>query len=160
MVLHGYVRNVVDIYNAALITDFSIMLLRKGYYIYSCPKMNYKGGYRPSDLLDPVTYEWFPIDQCKKWLDQRKFVIFSDPEKQVDNKDRKPDARFMPGSLDMKDITSQDCRAVRVVLNKQATKTAPVTDLLQWGLSYEFQKYVREYIAVVGRELSRRLLLK
>ncbi|RKP37135.1 arginine-tRNA-protein transferase, partial [Dimargaris cristalligena] len=29
-----------------------------GYYIHSCPKMNYKGDYRPSELLDPVTYEW------------------------------------------------------------------------------------------------------
>ena len=27
-----------------------------GYYIHSCPKMRYKGDYKPSELLCPVTY--------------------------------------------------------------------------------------------------------
>ncbi|KAI8847274.1 arginine-tRNA-protein transferase [Chytridium lagenaria] len=29
-----------------------------GYYIHSCPKMRYKGQYRPSDLACPLTYQW------------------------------------------------------------------------------------------------------
>ncbi|KAJ8418069.1 hypothetical protein AAFF_G00137780 [Aldrovandia affinis] len=31
-----------------------------GFYIHSCPKMRYKGQYRPSDLLCPETYTWDP----------------------------------------------------------------------------------------------------
>jgi len=35
-----------------------------GYYIYTCKKMRYKAGYKPSELLCPVTYKFVPIDQC------------------------------------------------------------------------------------------------
>ncbi|XP_041982131.1 arginyl-tRNA--protein transferase 1 [Aricia agestis] len=35
-----------------------------GFYIHSCPKMRYKGNYRPSDLLCPETYKWFDIAEC------------------------------------------------------------------------------------------------
>lgn len=37
--------------------------------------MSYKGEYNPSDLLDPETYEWNPLDQnLKKLLDESKYV--------------------------------------------------------------------------------------
>lgn len=32
-----------------------------GYYIESCPKMNYKSEYMPSELLCPTTYQWVDI---------------------------------------------------------------------------------------------------
>ncbi|XP_051506728.1 arginyl-tRNA--protein transferase 1-like isoform X2 [Myxocyprinus asiaticus] len=35
-----------------------------GFYVHSCPKMRYKGQYRPSDLLCPETYVWMPIERC------------------------------------------------------------------------------------------------
>lgn len=35
-----------------------------GYYIHTCKKMKYKAGYKPSDLLCPVTYTWVPISEC------------------------------------------------------------------------------------------------
>ena len=40
-----------------------------GYYIHSCEKMRYKGEYRPSELLCPVTMTWRPLDQCIPLLD-------------------------------------------------------------------------------------------
>ncbi|XP_036163579.1 arginyl-tRNA--protein transferase 1 isoform X5 [Myotis myotis] len=52
-----------------------------GFYIHSCPKMRYKGHYRPSDLLCPETYVWVPIEQCLPSLENSKYCRFNqDPE--------------------------------------------------------------------------------
>ncbi|XP_070637060.1 arginyl-tRNA--protein transferase 1 isoform X4 [Bos indicus] len=52
-----------------------------GFYIHSCPKMKYKGQYRPSDLLCPETYVWVPIEQCLPSLEKSKYCRFNqDPE--------------------------------------------------------------------------------
>lgn len=45
-----------------------------GYYIHSCEKMRYKGEYRPSELLCPVTMQWRPLEQCKPLLDAFAFT--------------------------------------------------------------------------------------
>lgn len=50
-----------------------------GYYIQSCPKMLYKMEYSPSDLLDPETYEWNPLnDDLKNLLNKSKYVCPSE----------------------------------------------------------------------------------
>ncbi|XP_051001377.1 arginyl-tRNA--protein transferase 1 isoform X4 [Acomys russatus] len=52
-----------------------------GFYIHSCPKMRYKGQYRPSDLLCPETYIWVPIEQCLPSLDNSKYCrLNQDPQ--------------------------------------------------------------------------------
>ncbi|KAJ1993608.1 Arginyl-tRNA--protein transferase 1 [Dimargaris cristalligena] len=48
-----------------------------GYYIHSCPKMNYKGDYRPSELLDPVTYEWHSLASVLPILNDQQHTSFS-----------------------------------------------------------------------------------
>ncbi|XP_068807656.1 arginyl-tRNA--protein transferase 1 isoform X7 [Struthio camelus] len=48
-----------------------------GFYIHSCPKMRYKGQYRPSDLLCPETYVWMPIEQCLPLLERSKYCRFN-----------------------------------------------------------------------------------
>uniref|UniRef100_A0A8D1ZKS8 Arginyl-tRNA--protein transferase 1 n=1 Tax=Sus scrofa TaxID=9823 RepID=A0A8D1ZKS8_PIG len=48
-----------------------------GFYIHSCPKMKYKGQYRPSDLLCPETYVWVPIEQCLPSLENSKYCRFN-----------------------------------------------------------------------------------
>ncbi|KAJ1658716.1 Arginyl-tRNA--protein transferase 1 [Dispira simplex] len=40
-----------------------------GLYIHNCPKMRYKGTFHPSELLDPVTYQWRPLDEVHTTLD-------------------------------------------------------------------------------------------
>ncbi|XP_027761980.1 arginyl-tRNA--protein transferase 1 [Empidonax traillii] len=52
-----------------------------GFYIHSCPKMRYKGQYRPSDLLCPETYVWTPIEQCLPLLENSKYSRFNQDEK-------------------------------------------------------------------------------
>nr|XP_028585885.1 arginyl-tRNA--protein transferase 1 isoform X2 [Podarcis muralis] len=48
-----------------------------GFYIHSCPKMRYKGQYRPSDLLCPETYIWVPTEQCLPSLEHSKYCRFN-----------------------------------------------------------------------------------
>lgn len=51
-----------------------------GFYIPSCPKMNYKGDYKPSELLCPVSLKWYPLEQhCLPLLKEFKFTPF-DPD--------------------------------------------------------------------------------
>lgn len=49
-----------------------------GYYIHNCVKMRYKGDYKPQYVLDPMSYEWNPLDvEMRSLLDKRKFVSLS-----------------------------------------------------------------------------------
>ncbi|KFV08524.1 Arginyl-tRNA--protein transferase 1, partial [Pterocles gutturalis] len=52
-----------------------------GFYIHSCPKMRYKGQYRPSDLLCPETYVWTPVEQCLPLLEHTKYCRFNQDAK-------------------------------------------------------------------------------
>lgn len=49
-----------------------------GYYIHSCQKMRYKGGYFPSCLLCPESYRFVPIEPCKPKLDVSKYTRLND----------------------------------------------------------------------------------
>ena len=52
-----------------------------GYYIHSCAKMKYKAEYKPQYMLDPVSYEWWVMDDTVMGLlDEKKFVSISQPE--------------------------------------------------------------------------------
>nr|XP_031317747.1 arginyl-tRNA--protein transferase 1 isoform X2 [Camelus dromedarius] len=63
-----------------------------GFYIHSCPKMKYKGQYRPSDLLCPETYVWVPIEQCLPSLENFKYCRFNqDPEAVDEGRCKDPD---------------------------------------------------------------------
>ncbi|XP_053439966.1 arginyl-tRNA--protein transferase 1 isoform X5 [Nycticebus coucang] len=63
-----------------------------GFYIHSCPKMKYKGQYRPSDLLCPETYVWVPIEQCLPSLENSKYCRFNqDPEAVDEGRCNEPD---------------------------------------------------------------------
>ncbi|CDS05915.1 hypothetical protein LRAMOSA08443 [Lichtheimia ramosa] len=123
-----------------------------GYYIHSCPKMNYKGSYQPSDLLDPETYKWYPIDDCKKWLDKKKFVCFSKPDEGYQYDDDR-----IPGTLDINQVTPMDATKVRVKISDD--EAVPVTALVGWYSSEDFQALILEYIAIVGRDMIPRLVV-
>ncbi|KAG2224513.1 hypothetical protein INT45_004358 [Circinella minor] len=126
-----------------------------GFYIHSCPKMNYKGGYHPSDLLDPETYQWYPMKECKKLLDKKKFAVFSAPEKDYD-KDKDEGDRI-PGTLKADEIKPRDVHNTRVLLQKK--EVCPVSNLVAWYNSQGFRDFILEYIGVVGSDLAKRLVI-
>uniref|UniRef100_A0A1I7XGQ3 arginyltransferase n=1 Tax=Heterorhabditis bacteriophora TaxID=37862 RepID=A0A1I7XGQ3_HETBA len=49
-----------------------------GYYIDTCPKMRYKGSFRPSELLCDQSLEWVPLDECCRLLrdNDSRFTVF------------------------------------------------------------------------------------
>ncbi|KAE8590136.1 hypothetical protein XENTR_v10017960 [Xenopus tropicalis] len=55
-----------------------------GFYIHTCPKMRYKGQYKPSDLLCPETYTWQPIEKCLPLLERSKYSRFNNNPKEGD----------------------------------------------------------------------------
>lgn len=51
-----------------------------GYYVHDCPKMNYKRFYDSSYLLCPETYEYVPLEVCRKKLDKSKYCRLADTQ--------------------------------------------------------------------------------
>lgn len=47
-----------------------------GYYIPTCQKMVYKGSYRPSMLLCPETYDWYPLAQVHQNIENGQYAAF------------------------------------------------------------------------------------
>ncbi|RCN40472.1 Arginine-tRNA-protein transferase [Ancylostoma caninum] len=49
-----------------------------GYYISTCPKMRYKGKFRPSELLCDRSFQWVPLNECDRMLNDNdnKFTVF------------------------------------------------------------------------------------
>ncbi|KAI1236146.1 hypothetical protein IHE44_0001420 [Lamprotornis superbus] len=108
-----------------------------GFYIHSCPKMRYKGQYRPSDLLCPETYMWRPIEQCLPLLEHSKYSRLIQDGKAVDE-----------GGL-------KELGRVRV-LHKRTVMPYSVYKRRK-GPSDEAS--VQQYASLVGQTCSERMLL-
>jgi arginine-tRNA-protein transferase len=119
-----------------------------GFYIHTCPKMNYKGQYHPSDLLDPVDYQWHPIEQFRKKFDQEKlsFVTFNDKKRD-----------YPPGWMDRKDITEDDLNQVFLYAGKE--RIVPINYLVKFHESTEFRGSIMDYICSVGIELAHKMVI-
>ncbi|XP_075279971.1 arginyl-tRNA--protein transferase 1 isoform X1 [Opisthocomus hoazin] len=109
-----------------------------GFYIHSCPKMRYKGQYRPSDLLCPETYVWTPIEQCLPLLERSKYCRFNQDVKAVDE-----------GRV-------KELGRVRV-LHKRTVMPYSVYKKRRKGPSDEAS--VQQYASLVGQTCSERMLL-
>ncbi|XP_039995346.1 arginyl-tRNA--protein transferase 1 isoform X4 [Xiphias gladius] len=109
-----------------------------GFYIHSCPKMRYKGQYRPSDLLCPETYVWLPIERCLPQLENSRYARFNqDPDA--------GDARVL------KDVN----RAL--VLYRRAVMPYAAYSRKRKGSSDETE--VQQYASLVGQDCAERILL-
>ncbi|XP_063730986.1 arginyl-tRNA--protein transferase 1 isoform X3 [Eleginops maclovinus] len=109
-----------------------------GFYIHSCPKMRYKGQYRPSDLLCPETYTWVPIEQCVPMLENSRYARFN----------RDPDAGD-PRVL--KDVGRL------LVLYRRAVMPYAAYSRKRKGSSDEEE--VQQYGGLVGQDSAERILL-
>uniref|UniRef100_A0AAX7SCK0 Arginyl-tRNA--protein transferase 1 n=1 Tax=Astatotilapia calliptera TaxID=8154 RepID=A0AAX7SCK0_ASTCA len=108
-----------------------------GFYIHSCPKMRYKGQYRPSDLLCPETYVWVSIERCIPLLDNSRYArLNQDPD--------------------------LDARAVRdlgraLVLYRRTVMPYAAYSRKRKGSSDEME--VQQYASLVGQDCAERILL-
>ncbi len=118
-----------------------------GYYIHTCPKMNYKGKYSPSDLLDPISYEWKPIEKFKEKLDSTSFVTFHEI----------PNRNYPPGWINPKSIRQEDYEKVLVLVG--SGRVAPLTYIVKFETSASFKKNVTDYICSVGLDLAYKIII-
>jgi hypothetical protein len=84
-------------------TEINVPYYYMGFYIHSCPKMNYKGDYSPSELLCPTTLNWFPLSDCRALLDAYKFSPF-DPELVASRAAVGDELYFTPSSAKKKSV--------------------------------------------------------
>ncbi|KAI8066115.1 arginine-tRNA-protein transferase [Thamnidium elegans] len=117
-----------------------------GFYIDSCPKMNYKGQYAPSDLLDPVNYQWYPIDQFKKKFETEKFVTFDDTKR-----------TGPPGWLNPTKVTKKELENVFILVGDG--QIAPIIYVVKFQTSSTFKKSITDYVCSVGLELAHKMVL-
>jgi len=118
--------------------------------------MKYKGQYRPSDLLDPETYEWYPFDQCSALLDKYRYVSFANPptanSEEYDNDDDVNEPP--PGMLDPEKVSDDDVKIVNVFYNGLYRHFDDIPDLKNnENIKYKLKKYY----AAVGKELAEKM---
>lgn len=120
-----------------------------GYYLYDCPKMRYKGKFRPSDLLCDKTRHWvthsysivfinlrlqIPLSICVKLLEANNgiFTIFGNPDESQNEPEVDIDEilcikndNIVPfGTL--KTMTEDDSQSMVEKLNNFVTYAGPV----------------------------------
>ncbi|GHJ84169.1 hypothetical protein NliqN6_0571 [Naganishia liquefaciens] len=86
-----------EFYNAGM-TGMSWLYM--GYYIRTCQKMRYKGDYSPSQLLDPGTNTFYPLQDAVKVIDKRP--------RGYTPLDTNPDTLQIPGSLEDPEIAANE----------------------------------------------------
>ncbi|XP_061914596.1 arginyl-tRNA--protein transferase 1 isoform X2 [Entelurus aequoreus] len=109
-----------------------------GFYIHSCPKMRYKGQYRPSDLLCPETYVWVPIEQCLPHLESSSYARFNQNLDEGDAQVLKDVGRIL-------------------VLHRRTVMPYTVYSRKRKGSSDETE--VQEFASLVGQNCAERILL-
>ncbi|XP_056385708.1 arginyl-tRNA--protein transferase 1 isoform X2 [Hyla sarda] len=109
-----------------------------GFYIYTCPKMRYKGQYKPSELLCPESYTWVPIEKCLPLLESSKYSRFNGNPREGDNDH----------------LT--ELNRVRV-LHKRTVMPYSVYKKRRKGPSDE--TVVKQYATLVGQTCAERMLL-
>ncbi|CAG8544542.1 464_t:CDS:2 [Diversispora eburnea] len=129
-----------------------------GFYIHTCPKMKYKAQYKPSDLLDPETYEWHPIERCKSLLDKYKYVSFDNPPDDNKGKEKSDDenVNLLPGIFDSKNVTSDEIENIPISINETIVQFKYVVPYL--GNSSGIIEHLKKYYTAVGPELAKKMV--
>lgn len=100
----------------------SMHSLYMGFYVHTCPKMQYKGEYSPSYLLDPEEYTWYPFKKCTELLSQHRYVCFTRPDEYLDED---------PGPGKVPDYSEDELNDVYVYI-PEARTFVPVTTSPTW----------------------------
>ncbi|KAK3603003.1 hypothetical protein CHS0354_016818 [Potamilus streckersoni] len=108
-----------------------------GFYIYTCPKMRYKGQYFPSFLMCPEVYSWHPVQDCNKILDQKKYSRFAEEGKEDEN-----------GKIDVNQVL--------IVHNGEAM---PYEVYKAINPESSDEEEIKEYATFIGRPCAERMLL-
>ncbi|KAG5520130.1 hypothetical protein PMAC_001206 [Pneumocystis sp. 'macacae'] len=154
-----------------------------GYYIYNNQKMKYKAEYWPSELLDPETYIWVPIEKyMEHWktggssyisfyssrtlLDTYSLSASSTNSSHTNIKNQETsetckqsysDSLFdydMPGTLKEKDIKHLDFGKIYVLENKMIM---PASQSIYYQSKECARRMILESVSALGIELAEKL---
>jgi len=109
-----------------------------GFYIHTCPKMQYKASYNPSFLLCPEVYTWHPVGECKACLDRSRYCRFNDD----------PSAKDKDGDVVLNEVL--------VLFNQRAMLYYHYVAMSRTG---DDAQEVSHYAKLVGMKCARRMLL-
>ncbi|XP_053306228.1 arginyl-tRNA--protein transferase 1 isoform X2 [Spea bombifrons] len=109
-----------------------------GFYIHTCPKMRYKGQYKPSYLLCPETYAWMSIENGVPLLERSKYSRLNSNAREGD-----------------KDVLTELGR-VRI-LHKRTVMPYSIYKKRRKGPSDEAT--VKQYAGLVGQTCAERMVL-
>lgn len=126
-----------------------------GFYIHTCPKMRYKGEYRPSELLCPEAYTWWPLAAALPFVSDGGYCCLS---RAVSGSGRgagapdEVDPETGPGDVPMAEVlrTRILCPAVGRAVVPLGGVLAAFLEEAQRGVVEE----VRAWRRAVGRELA------
>eukprot|EP00762_Andalucia_godoyi_P005791 ANDGO_06953.mRNA.1 Arginyl-tRNA--protein transferase 1 len=131
-----------------LALDLALPYFYLGYYIHGCPKMQYKAGYSPSDLLCPVTLHWVPAELWRDQICANKFCRL--------DKGHEEDAASRQKPISRTEILSQ-----RVLVHlPRAVETWTVANVLSAVSKPAGEKIVaaiQRYMQAVGPELCKEM---
>ncbi|KAF8812342.1 hypothetical protein BYT27DRAFT_6414747 [Phlegmacium glaucopus] len=106
--------------------------LYMGFYIYSCPKMRYKGDYLPSYLADPESYEWFPLETCISLLQKYNYACFSEPSHSFNNDESESISEDASTDWDSEELEATDPKfdGVKIIARSARGKiiTLPINE--------------------------------
>ncbi|KDQ64886.1 hypothetical protein JAAARDRAFT_241032 [Jaapia argillacea MUCL 33604] len=124
--------------------------LYMGFYIYSCPKMRYKGDYAPSYLADPEDYTWHPLETCVPLLEKYRYACFSHPEHSLEGAPRDVSYR-------VSDVASADLRDIRLITNIRngIIHVTPINASTNW---YYNRPVVLSVVDALGLTLAKEVL--
>jgi arginine-tRNA-protein transferase len=111
--------------------------------------MNYKGQYAPSFLLDPVTYDWFRIEECRKELDKKPFVSFKTPDAMYTLK-------VPPGWLEPSQINDTDLESIYLMIDESTA--APFSAIIN-RVPKKYKAFLIDYVCSVGLDLASNILV-
>ena len=111
-----------------------------GFYVQSCPKMNYKSRYSASYLLCPETYQYIPLERCVPKLLVSEYSRLADVDiPDVSDQFSGDDLNNLPVfTMEMKNMSYSTYRSTYGERN--------------WGL-------IEEYVTLVGLEVALRAKL-
>ncbi|KAK0468337.1 arginine-tRNA-protein transferase [Desarmillaria tabescens] len=134
----------------------SMSYLYLGYYIHSCQKMRYKGQYSPSFLVDPETYEWYPLEQCTSLLDANRYACFSCPEHCTNEPPPTKDELSFPDPPQLGTENLERILSVADIRHGVVTVT-PVNESSFWA-SQMVRRQVLGCVDGLGLDLSRKVI--
>ncbi|KDQ08279.1 hypothetical protein BOTBODRAFT_38109 [Botryobasidium botryosum FD-172 SS1] len=143
--------------------------LYMGFYIYSCPKMRYKGEYSPSFLLDPESYLWHPLEAWKPLLETHRYASISFPERSMgaitngeadDSSSEDEDDHTYPLDLALKTLPESLWDEVMIV-SSASNGQVYVTPASRWThWKHEgYQTKVVSMVEALGVELAKAIIL-